>query len=93
MPKTLDPFSILFISVAGWMKQRQQDAIEYLREDNCILRAQLGSRLLRFMDDQRSAEKVAVPWSPPIMSHYLVAGLLIVIVEVVILANRSRDHG
>src|ERR1700676_5593053 len=53
MPKTLDPFRFLLIAVAGWMNQRQQHAIEYLREENRILRAQLGGRRLRISDDQR----------------------------------------
>ena len=53
MPKTLDPFRFLLFAVAGWMNQQQQHAIEYLREENRILRVQLGSRRLRFTDDQR----------------------------------------
>src|SRR5580658_9799033 len=53
MPKTLDPFRFLLLSVAGWMNQKQQYAIEYLREENRVLRAQLGGRRLRFTDDQR----------------------------------------
>jgi putative transposase len=53
MPKTLDPFRFLLVAVAGWMNQQQQHAIEYLREENQILRAQLGNRRLRFTDNQR----------------------------------------
>jgi hypothetical protein len=53
MPKTLDPFRFLLFAVAGWMNQQQQHAIEYLREENRVLRAQLGGRRLRFNDDQR----------------------------------------
>jgi transposase InsO family protein len=53
MPKTLDPFRFLLLAVAGWMNQQQQHAIEYLREENRILRAQLGNRRLRFTDNQR----------------------------------------
>jgi hypothetical protein len=53
MPKTLDPFRFLLVAVAGWMNQQQQHAIEYLREENRILRAQLGNRRLRFTDNQR----------------------------------------
>ena len=34
----------MLIAVAGWMNQPQQDAIEYLREENRILREQLGGR-------------------------------------------------
>jgi putative transposase len=53
MPKTLDPFRFLLFAVAGWMNQQQQHAIEYLREENRVLRAQLGGRRLRFTDNQR----------------------------------------
>jgi hypothetical protein len=53
MPKTLDPFRFLLVAVAGWMNQQQQHAIEYLREENRILRAQLGNRRPRF-DERRS---------------------------------------
>src|ERR1700709_421367 len=53
MPMSLDPFHFLLISVAGWMNQQQQHAIEYLREENRVLRAQLGNRRLPFTDEQR----------------------------------------
>jgi putative transposase len=43
----------VLIAVAGWMNQQQQDAIDYLREENRILREQLGGRRLRLNDDQR----------------------------------------
>ena len=49
----LDPFRFVLISIAGWMNQQQQQAIEYLREENKVLREQLGGRRLRFTDDQR----------------------------------------
>src|SRR4051794_19263940 len=49
----LDPFQFLLIAIAGWMNQRQQQAIEYLREENRVLREQLGDRRVRFNDDQR----------------------------------------
>jgi putative transposase len=35
------------------MNQRQRDVNEYLREENRVLRQQLGTRRLRFTDDQR----------------------------------------
>jgi len=41
------------ISLAGWMNQRQLHVIDYLREENRVLREQLGSRRLRLNDDQR----------------------------------------
>jgi hypothetical protein len=48
-----DPFRFVLISVAGWMNQRQLQMIEYLREENHVLREQLGNRRLRLSDDQR----------------------------------------
>jgi putative transposase len=51
--KGLDPFRFVLIAVAGWMNQHQQDAIDYLREENRFLRQQLGGRRLRLNDDQR----------------------------------------
>jgi hypothetical protein len=35
------------------MNRHQQQTIEYLREENWVLREQLGGRRLRFNDDQR----------------------------------------
>jgi putative transposase len=48
-----NPIQFLVIVLAGWMNQRQQYVIEYLREENRVLREQLGNRRLRFTDDQR----------------------------------------
>jgi putative transposase len=53
MRLTLDPFRLLLISLAGFLNQQQQDAIEYLHEENRVLREQLGGKRLRFNDDQR----------------------------------------
>ena len=53
MLRALDPFRFLLIAVAGWMNQHQLLVIDYLREENRILREQLGGRRLRFTDDQR----------------------------------------
>jgi putative transposase len=53
MRACLDPFSFLVISVAGWLNQRQQQVIEYLLEENRVLREQIGRHRLRFTDNQR----------------------------------------
>jgi hypothetical protein len=53
MTKSLDPFRFLLIAVSGWMNQQQLQLIDYLREENRVLREQLGQRRLRFNDDQR----------------------------------------
>jgi transposase InsO family protein len=53
MPRVLDPFRFVLIAAAGWINQRQLQAIDYLREENRVLREQLGTRRLRLNDDQR----------------------------------------
>src|SRR5258708_31767813 len=53
MSRALDPFRFVLIAVAGWMNQRQLKMIDYLREENRVLREQLGGRRMRLNDDQR----------------------------------------
>src|ERR1700687_3391564 len=53
MPRVPDPFRFVLIAVAGWMNQRQLQMIDYLREENRVLREQLGGRRVRLNDDQR----------------------------------------
>ena len=51
--KVLNPFPFVVIVLAGCINQRQQNVIEYLREENRVLGEQVGERRLRFTDDQR----------------------------------------
>src|SRR5215469_7434844 len=53
MRLAMDSFRLLLISLAGWLNQQQQDVIDYLQEENRVLREQLGGKRLRFKDDQR----------------------------------------
>ena len=53
MSRVLDPFRFVLTAIAGWMNQRQLQMIDYLREENRVLREQLGSQRLRLNDDQR----------------------------------------
>jgi putative transposase len=53
MRVAMDPFRLLLISLAGWVNQRQQEALDYLQEENRVLREQLGGKRLHFNDDQR----------------------------------------
>jgi hypothetical protein len=39
MPRILDPFRFVLIAVAGWMNQHQLQIVDYLREENRVLRA------------------------------------------------------
>lgn len=41
------------VIVAGWVNRRQADVIDYLREENRVLREQLKGRRIRFTDEQR----------------------------------------
>jgi hypothetical protein len=53
MSTILDPLRFVLIAAAGWMNQRQLQVIDYLREENRVLREQLGDQRLRLHDDQR----------------------------------------
>ena len=39
--------------MAGWINQHQQAVVDYLREENRVLKEQLGGRRLRLTDAQR----------------------------------------
>src|ERR1041385_574406 len=53
MIRLLDPLRFVLIAVSGWMNGRQSQLIDYLREENRVLREQLSGKKLRFTDDQR----------------------------------------
>src|SRR4029077_278663 len=53
MASVLDPFQFIVIALSGWINQHQLLIIDYLREENRILREQLGGRRPTFNDDQR----------------------------------------
>ena len=43
----------LVLTMAGWLNRQQEDLIDYLREENRVLRELLGSGPLRLSDGQR----------------------------------------
>ena len=45
MRLALDPFRLLLICLGGWLNQRQQDVIDYLKEENRVLREHLEGEL------------------------------------------------
>ena len=51
MGKSLSPLQFVVMAMAGWINERQQQVIEYLQEENRVLREQTGKRRLRFTDD------------------------------------------
>src|SRR5437867_11209830 len=53
MSADLYPMQVLLVTLAGWVNRRQQYVIEYLVEENRVLKGQLKGRRLRLTDDQR----------------------------------------
>src|ERR1700752_2124777 len=47
------PLTFLLLLFSGWVNRHQQAVIDYLVEENRVLRAVNGSRRLRLTDDQR----------------------------------------
>jgi hypothetical protein len=47
------PLAFLLLLFSGWVNRHQQAVIDYLLEENRVLRAVNGSRRLRLTDDQR----------------------------------------
>src|SRR5262245_8468777 len=47
------PLAFLVLLFAGWVNRQRQAAIDYLLEENRVLRAAYGRRRLRLTDDQR----------------------------------------
>ncbi|MFQ5932449.1 MAG: integrase core domain-containing protein [Nitrospiraceae bacterium] len=56
------PLKFLLLMWAGWVNRAQQNAIDYLKEENRILREQVGNKRLRLSNSQRRrlAEKAKV---------------------------------
>ncbi len=47
------PLQFLLLLFAGWVNRQQLDVIEYLKEENKVLREQLGGKRIHLNDDQR----------------------------------------
>jgi putative transposase len=53
MSPLLSPLHLLLAILAGWVNRHQLDVIEYLQEENRVLKERLGGRHLRFTDAER----------------------------------------
>ncbi|MCX5659669.1 MAG: hypothetical protein NTW19_08105 [Planctomycetota bacterium] len=53
MSTILRPWQILLVGLAGWINRQQVEMIEYLKEENQVLREQLQGKRLRLSDEQR----------------------------------------
>ena len=53
MTNVIHPFQLLAIALAGWLNRHQQAVIDYLIEENRVLKDQLDGQRLRFTDEHR----------------------------------------
>jgi transposase InsO family protein len=53
MSPSFSPLKLLLVIFAGWVNRHQLDVIEYLQEENRVLKERLGGRRLRFTDAER----------------------------------------
>ncbi len=51
MSTSVSPLQFLLFTFAGWISRHQQAVIEYLQEENRVLKKQLGGKQLRLTDD------------------------------------------
>jgi len=50
---SIHPFHLLLAALAHWFNREQAAIIDYLKEENRVLRDRLGSKRIRFTNDER----------------------------------------
>jgi len=55
MSSLLLPFELVLLMFSGWVNRHQLDVIEYLQEENRVLKGRLGARRLRFNAERRQS--------------------------------------
>jgi len=73
MDNVILPWQLMLISLAGWLNRHQQAVIDYIKEENRILKEQLGGKWAQFNDDQR--RRLAVLGDPSARSCRATPGL------------------
>ena len=53
MEYTFRPWQLFFLILVGWVSRQQQEAIEYLRTENQVLKEKLGKKRILLSDEQR----------------------------------------
>ena len=53
MLRHIQPLQFLLTLLAGWINRRQLDTIEYLQEENRLLKERVSGRRIRFSDVER----------------------------------------
>jgi hypothetical protein len=89
MPRSRSPLALLTAIFAGWVNRHQRGVIDYLLEENRILRAKLGKSRLQFTDAERRrlARK-----GGPLGRRILEAIVSIVTPDTILAWHRERCH-
>jgi putative transposase len=53
MVSPLFPLQYVIAAIALWLNRQQQEVIDYLKEENRLLKEKLGDRKLHFTDAER----------------------------------------
>jgi putative transposase len=53
MSSLLQPLHLLLIMFGGWVNRHQLDLIDYIQEENRLLKERLGGQRIRFTDAER----------------------------------------
>src|SRR5216684_1184118 len=53
MSSLLQPLHLLLMMFAGWVNRHQLDVIDYLQEENRVLKERLGGKRIQFTDAER----------------------------------------
>ncbi len=53
MNRIIQPWPLLLTALAGWLNREQQQIIEYLQEENKVLKEHLKGKRIRYTDKQR----------------------------------------
>ena len=53
MTNAIQPFHPPVIALAGWLNRHRQAVIDYIIEENRVLKEQIEGQRLRFTDEQR----------------------------------------
>ena len=54
---TFLPLQLLLVIFAGWVNRHQSDVIEYLQEENRVLKERPGGRRIRLTDTERTRSR------------------------------------
>ena len=53
MNTIIQPWQLLLTALAGWLNREQQQIVEYLQEENKVLKEHLKGKRIRYTDKQR----------------------------------------